>query len=171
MCCTSNLDILVGLKGSSCGIISTPISDGIGFFSVKHAIPVVARYFSFNEQDQNEMIMKAATILWWGLASLMASSILYAYERVKAEEVTAVVLIQDNPNQYCAKMKDGKLVVMHEGKAITGDVFLKNGTTIKPDGTVITKEGVRTVLKEGSCIDADGKINVLKTGEPYQNEE
>lgn len=115
--------------------------------------------------------MKAGTILWWGIASLMASSVLYAYERVKAEETAAAIQMQDNPNQYCAKMKDGKLVVMHDGKPITGDIFLKNGTTIKPDGTVITKEGVRSVLKEGSCIDADGKIDVLKTGEPYQKEE
>lgn len=115
--------------------------------------------------------MKAATILWWGIASLMVSSVLYAYERVKAEEKEATVQVQDDPNHYCAKMKDGKLVVMHDGKPITGDVFLKNGTTIKPDGTVITKEGVRTVMKEGSCIDADGKFDVLKKGEPYQKEE
>lgn len=115
--------------------------------------------------------MKAATIIWWGLAGLILSGILLTYEAIAAKEPPPVIYVQDHPGQYCAKMKDGKLVVMHEGKPITNDVFLKNGTTIKPDGTIITKEGVRTVLKEETCIDADGKVDFEKIGEPYQKEE
>jgi hypothetical protein len=70
--------------------------------------------------------------------------------------------------QYCARMRDGKMVVLFEGKEITGDVFLKNGSTIKPDGTVITKDGVRFTLKEGQCIDQNGSIIGETMKKPYE---
>lgn len=99
----------------------------------------------------------------------MATGVLYGFDQMNISR--PAVTLQTNPDNYCAKLRDGKLVVMHNGVAITADIFLKNGTTIKPDGTVITREGVRTNLKEGECIDADGKINHIKVNEPYQKEE
>jgi hypothetical protein len=63
-----------------------------------------------------------------------------------------------HPNKYCAQMKDGQLAVMHEGKTLDTDAKLANGTTIKADGSVMRKDGTRIELKEGQCIDKDGKI-------------
>jgi hypothetical protein len=63
-----------------------------------------------------------------------------------------------HPNKYCAKMKDGKLVVMHEGIAIISNATLKNGVMIKPDGMVTKKDGSTMMLKEGECIDKDGNM-------------
>lgn len=69
----------------------------------------------------------------------------------------------NHPDKYCAHMKDGRLVVMHEGKALTSDVTLSNGTVVKMDGTVIKKDGTRTMLKEWECVDLDGKVMEEKT--------
>ena len=63
-----------------------------------------------------------------------------------------------HPNKYCAKLKDGKLMVMHEGKAIVAEVTLANGTKIQSDGTIVKKDGSVVILKEGECIDHEGKI-------------
>lgn len=115
--------------------------------------------------------MRAGTIFWWGIGALMGSGILYAYEQAKADEIAAAQVIQEEADKYCAKMKDGVMVVMFRGKAITGDVFLKDGSTVKADGTVISKGGQRSMLKEGQCIDAYGKINPETIKEPYQKEE
>lgn len=63
-----------------------------------------------------------------------------------------------HPNKYCVKMKDGKLTVMHEGQPITATVTLDNGTQIMTDGTVVKKDGSKTMMKEGECADKEGKI-------------
>ncbi len=62
-------------------------------------------------------------------------------------------------DKYCAKIKDGKVSVMHEGNPITGTVTLTNGTQIMTDGTIVNRDGTKSVLKEGECADKDGKIN------------
>jgi hypothetical protein len=59
-------------------------------------------------------------------------------------------------DQYCAKLRDGKLIMMHEGVIMTGDVTLENGTQIKIDGSVIKPDGETIVLKDGECIDKKG---------------
>jgi len=63
-----------------------------------------------------------------------------------------------HPEKYCAKMKDGKKMVMHKGSAITVEVTLQNGTRIQPDGTIIKTDGSRVTLNEGECINKDGDI-------------
>ncbi len=77
------------------------------------------------------------------------------------------IVFEDEPLHYCAKMRDGRMVVIFEGKEISGDVFLRNGTTVKPDGTIITKDGVRFHLKEGQCIDQNGVLVGDMEGKPY----
>ena len=59
---------------------------------------------------------------------------------------------------YCAEMKNGKLIIKHDGAEVKADVRLSNGTWVKTDGTVIAKDGTRTVLKSGQCVDLDGKV-------------
>jgi hypothetical protein len=67
-------------------------------------------------------------------------------------------VIKKNSDRYCARLKDGVLVVMFQGNVLTSDVTLDNGTTIKTDGTVIKKDGNTITLKEDECIDKEGKI-------------
>src|SRR4051812_47113764 len=65
---------------------------------------------------------------------------------------------KEHPDKYCAKMKDGKLAVMHENMEMTSEVTLSNGTKVHPDGTITKKDGSKTMLKEGQCVDMDGKV-------------
>ena len=60
--------------------------------------------------------------------------------------------------EYCAELKDGKLVTMKEGVLITADAMLDNGIKITPDAYVIRNNGTKTALKNGDCVDADGNI-------------
>ena len=64
-----------------------------------------------------------------------------------------------NPDNYCAKMQDGIMKVMHEGTVITADVTLGDGTVVKVDGTVVKKDGTSVSLKDGECVGKDGNAN------------
>lgn len=72
------------------------------------------------------------------------------------------VVPRQNEDKYCAKLKDGKIMVVREGSAIAADITLTNGTTIKTDGIVITKDGNSFTLKEGECVDKNGAIPYKK---------
>jgi hypothetical protein len=76
--------------------------------------------------------------------------------------------------RYCAKLKDGLLVIISDNKQIiTSDIITSNGTVIKANGNVIKKDGVTTILKEGECVDAKGFIvgnkNKAKTNKEDQD--
>jgi hypothetical protein len=60
--------------------------------------------------------------------------------------------------KYCVRMKDGKKTIIHQGITITKEVTLDNGIRIQPDGTIIRKDGSKTMLSEGECIDKSGNI-------------
>lgn len=66
-----------------------------------------------------------------------------------------------DPDKYCAQLKDGVIKVVHDGQELTSDITLDNGTRIRTDGTVVKKDGTVTVLKEGQCIDVNGKPDDL----------
>ena len=65
-------------------------------------------------------------------------------------------------------MKDGKIEIMHDGMALTADVKLDNGTWIKMDGSVVKKDGTKKILKEGECVDKEGKITESQSKEKKQ---
>jgi hypothetical protein len=75
---------------------------------------------------------------------------------------TTVHQAAPNPNlwkyKYCAEMKNGKLTIMNEGKEMTADVTLANGTKIMMDGTVMMKDGTKRSLTDGECVNNDGKV-------------
>ena len=57
-------------------------------------------------------------------------------------------------------MKDGKMMMMHDGKmmAMDKDMTMKNGTMVMADGTVKMKSGKTMMLKNGYCVDMNGKV-------------
>jgi hypothetical protein len=65
--------------------------------------------------------------------------------------------MSDQSDRYCAKVKDGKVVMMHDGAVLTGDVKLANGVQINADASVIDKDGIKRFLREGECVDKEGK--------------
>ena len=78
------------------------------------------------------------------------------------------------PNQtnvkYCAKLKDGKIMMMQNKNQLTVDVTLANGTTIKTDGTVIKSDNTQTNLKDGECVDNSGDMINPKSGDKMLKE-
>ncbi|MEO8761108.1 MAG: DUF6799 domain-containing protein [Bacteroidia bacterium] len=61
-------------------------------------------------------------------------------------------------NNYCAKNEMNKIIVVYRGAAIIDDAKLENGTLVKIDGTLIMKDGSKTLLREGQCINRDGTM-------------
>jgi hypothetical protein len=81
---------------------------------------------------------------------------------IVAAGILSLNAIDDLPNKYagnyCAEMKDGILMIMHDGSAVTSDVTLANGTMIKMNGTVIMSDGKKLLLSDGDCVDPDGNL-------------
>jgi len=48
---------------------------------------------------------------------------------------------------------------MYQGKALTRDVSLNDGTQLLMDGTIVKKDGSKSKLKADQCIDSDGRIS------------
>jgi hypothetical protein len=69
---------------------------------------------------------------------------------------------QQDDDKYCAKMKDGMTVVMHEGNQLTTEVKLTNGTKILSDATVIKSDSTKITLQEGECINKDGVMSLKR---------
>ena len=65
-------------------------------------------------------------------------------------------------------MKNGKLLMMKNGQTtqLTSDLTLDNGTVVMADGSVKTKDGIITTLKEGDYVGMDGTIGNTKTKWP-----
>ncbi len=69
-----------------------------------------------------------------------------------------------NPNENkmmdCYIMKEGKVWELKDNKStpLDRDLILKNGSILKPEGTVVKKDGEIIVLNEGDKVYADGII-------------
>ncbi len=60
--------------------------------------------------------------------------------------------------KYCAILKDGKIIMMHDSTALTSDTTLENGAIVKTNGTVIRLNDTQTLLKNGECVDHNGDL-------------
>ena len=56
-------------------------------------------------------------------------------------------------------MKDGKMLHNINGKEMQmqNDMILKNGTTMKPDGSYQLKNGKQLRFRDGQCMDMNGR--------------
>ncbi len=57
-----------------------------------------------------------------------------------------------DPADYCVKSKNGKTVVEKNGTAITKTIKFKDGSSLKPNGTILLASGRTVKLNEGECI-------------------
>lgn len=80
-------------------------------------------------------------------------------------------LFGQRDDQYCAKMKDGILVMVSENREIAHEITLANGTVIKPDGNVIRKDGTQVVLEDNECVDMEGRKVKEKPKDKLEKEE
>ncbi len=67
-------------------------------------------------------------------------------------------------NEKHVMMQEGKVTIMKNGKMIPVKAFtpLSNGTKVMSDGTIIKKDGSKTMLKEGECLNMAGEIVPMK---------
>ena len=84
---------------------------------------------------------------------------LFFYSGLSAQAQTAPLAKKTHHDHLM--MHDGKMVMMHEGKAtaMTETKTLPNGTQVMADGTVLTEDGKKMLLKEGQEIGTDGKMH------------
>lgn len=91
-----------------------------------------------------------------GLAISIFSLGAMAQEDKKQNQEGQKPLDQES-NIYCAKLKDGIMVIMEGDKPINKEIILANGTRITMDGTVIKMDGTKIVLKDEECVDQNGE--------------
>ena len=60
----------------------------------------------------------------------------------------------------CCMMKDGKMMVIKDGKTMPmdKDMTMKNGTTCMTNGECTMKDGSKIQMKNGDCIEMSGKM-------------
>ncbi len=89
-----------------------------------------------------------------------------------AGSVFALSVFATNPwkDKFCAKMKEGKTVVMHNDKELSTDFTASSGVIIKTDGTVIKKDGSTFMLKEGQCVNTEGSLEKKGMGKSERKE-
>ncbi len=85
----------------------------------------------------NKMKLFIAAIAMWGAFELSA------VEQKRTDD------------KYCAKLIDGKLIVVNNGEQLTNDVKLADGTILHPDGNMVKPDGTSSMLKDGECIRKD----------------
>jgi len=58
-------------------------------------------------------------------------------------------------------MKDGKMMMMKGGKPsgpMDKEMTMSNGTKVKPDGSMMMKDGKTMMMKDGQTMTMDGKM-------------
>ena len=72
--------------------------------------------------------------------------------------------MMDMSNEKHVMMQDGKVIIMRDAKMITVKAYtpLSNGTRVMSDGTIIKKDGTKTMLKEGECLNMAGEMVPMK---------
>lgn len=90
------------------------------------------------------------------LLSLLVFSLNVNAQSVYSKEKTKKIKKQEY--RYCAKLKDGLLVMMEGDKELTREVVLANGTRIRPDASITKPDGSVIILEDGECVDESGNI-------------
>ena len=60
----------------------------------------------------------------------------------------------------CCIMKDGKMMVMNDGKMtpMEKDMIMKNGNKCMVNGECVMANGEKIKMKEGECMDMEGNM-------------
>ena len=71
--------------------------------------------------------------------------------------------------KYCVSVSDGKTTVSESGNALTADVVLQVGATLTSSGNIIWKDGSKTQLRNGECVDETGATYAAVKTEPKKD--
>jgi hypothetical protein len=95
------------------------------------------------------------------LISIMFVSLLLIAVSVITTNVFAQTKVKTAMMKDCCMMKDGKMMQMKSGKMMPmdKDMTMKNGTKVMTNGDCIMKNGEKMTMKEGECMDMNGKMD------------
>ena len=98
---------------------------------------------------KNRKITQLFTALLFAIMFLSAGN---AFSQSKVE----TVVMKD-----CCMMKDGKMMLMTNGKMtrMKKHMMMENGTKCKKNGVCVSKDGTRTRMQNGNCMDKSGKMD------------
>ena len=96
-----------------------------------------------------KLIFVSALSLFTCSAFIPATS--YAQSTMKSDKA---------PKDGSVKMVGGKMMVAKGGNwvAMTKTMTMSNGSSVMTDGTVMAKDGKKSMLKEGDCMKPDGMM-------------
>ena len=99
--------------------------------------------------------MKVQKLVLTKMASLLAIFLMVISFTANAQTQKKSSAMKD-----CCMMKDGKMMVMKNGKTMpmTKDMVMKNGTKCMTNGECKMKDGKKMMMKEGDCMDMSGKM-------------
>ena len=89
-------------------------------------------------------------------AAMLVLALCFTTSSTYAQTRTKKAMMKD-----CCMMKDGKMMVMKNGKTMpmTKDMTMKNGTVCMVNGECVMKNGEKMMMKDGECMDMNGKMD------------
>lgn len=58
---------------------------------------------------------------------------------------------------YCARMKGRHIIMMAGPRELDSDIVLENGWIIRTYGSILKADGRVIILKDGECVDSEGR--------------
>lgn len=99
--------------------------------------------------------MKKLSSILSKTVSLCALFLMVISFSANAQTSTKTTMMKD-----CCMMKDGKMMVMKNGKTMPmeKDMVMKNGTKCMTNGECTMKDGKKMMMKNGDCMEMSGKM-------------
>ncbi|MDQ3016442.1 MAG: hypothetical protein M3R25_06970 [Bacteroidota bacterium] len=96
-----------------------------------------------------KILIKTCLSALFTMAVLLTVSDLNAQTNTRSESM-----------QHCCMMKDGKMMVMKNGKTrpMKKKITMKNGTKCMVNGECTMKDGKKMMMKEGDCMEKSGEM-------------
>ena len=100
--------------------------------------------------------MKNKKMLARMFASMLMLVVVFAASNSSAQTKAKPAMMKD-----CCMMEGGKMMCMMDGKKMPmdKDMTMKNGTMCMKNGECIMKDGTKMKMKEGECMDMNGKMD------------
>jgi Heavy metal binding domain len=99
--------------------------------------------------------MKSLKLISVQMGSLLTLFLMLISLNANAQTAKKTAMMKD-----CCMMKDGKMMVMKNGKTMSmdKDMNMKNGTTCMTNGECTMKDGTKMQMKNGDCMEMSGKM-------------
>ncbi len=100
--------------------------------------------------------MKIQKLVLVKMASVVALFLMFLSFNANAQVHKKSAKMKD-----CCMMKDGKMMIMKDGKSVPmeKDMVMKNGTKCMKNGECIMKDGKKIMMKNGDCMEMSGKMH------------